>query len=102
MAKSRPRERGRPSAAHAFEYRQVLAVAPEFRVTAQAVHRLVKPSPILEPEKRLAALARFPGWLTTIGAMPAGPKARPAAAGAVFTFVPEARDLLRGLLRGTR
>jgi hypothetical protein len=47
-------------------------------------------------------LADAPGGLTTCGAILAGPEARPAAAEALFTFVPVARDLLRGLLRGTR
>jgi HTH-type transcriptional regulator, competence development regulator len=60
---------------------------------------------VLEPHKRLTALAGPPGRVPTLCTMPAGPKARPIAARALLTLVPEALNqlLLRGLfLRRTR
>ena len=62
------------SAAHPFEHRQVPRSAPELRVTAQAVHGLVEPSPILEPQQHPTAFAGPPGRLFAPGAMHAGPE----------------------------
>ena len=91
VATSRPKGK-RPAilAAHPSEHRQLPGGAPELRVAAQAVHRLVEPPPIPEPNERLTALPGTIGRLSTPGAMPTGPEARPVAAGALLALVPEA------------
>ncbi len=88
-------------AAHPLQARPVCI---EERIPRKTAHVVEAPvgTPVLN-QRGAGALANAPGWLSTLGAILAGPEARPVAAGALLSFVSEALNHLQGLLlRGTR
>src|SRR5215216_3984301 len=72
------------------------------RMAEKAPHRLVLAPGVLEAYQSPAALGGTPRRLSAPLAAPAGSVARPVAARALLTFVTEALNQLRGLLRKTR
>jgi len=71
-------------------------------VTMEAPHRLVLAPDVLQPHKCSATLGGMSRGFATPLAPLAELKARPVAAGALLALVPEALNLLQGLLRRTR
>jgi hypothetical protein len=60
------------------------------RVTMQAPHRLVLVPGVLQAQERPATLGGMSSGLSAPLAALAGPEARPVAAGALLTLMPEA------------